>query len=77
MEEGAGVLGSANCGRVRRGRMVQGLYYQLLDQYEGGGGLRTMKTATLFIDVAPKWESNIGESLRADVSRRTSIARLP
>lgn len=57
--------------------MVQGLYYQLLDQYEGGRGLRTMKTATLFIDVAPKWESNIGESLRADVSRRTSIARLP
>lgn len=40
--------------------MVQGLYYQLLDQYEGGR--RTMKTATLFIDVAPKWESNIGES---------------
>lgn len=41
--------------------VVQGLYYQLLDQYEGGRGLRTWKTATLFIDVASAWESDIGE----------------
>lgn len=41
--------------------VVQGLYYQLLDQYEGAHRLRTWKSATLFIDVAPAWESDVGE----------------
>ncbi|BEI83460.1 hypothetical protein CcaverHIS002_0400640 [Cutaneotrichosporon cavernicola] len=38
--------------------IVLGLYNQLLDQYEGHG-VRTWRSATLFIIRAPAWESDI------------------
>lgn len=44
------------------GCIVQGLYYQDISNFEGGDGVRTWKSAVLFIHKSASWQSNVGES---------------
>lgn len=41
--------------------IVQGIFHDRLDVFEGGYGVRTEKTATFFVLVPPSYQSNVSE----------------